>query len=53
VIQPKRPKAYHNVEGELSTFIGNTTVTIKPEGTVILKKHKKQSSKNIMKEAKN
>jgi len=41
------------VEGELSTSLGNTTVTIKPEGTVILKKHKKQSSENIKKETKN
>ncbi|KYN29808.1 PREDICTED: ribosomal L1 domain-containing protein CG13096-like [Trachymyrmex cornetzi] len=52
-VQPKRPKAYHDVEGELSTFISNTTVMVKPEGTVILKKErtkKNKSSKKITKE---
>ncbi|XP_011701618.1 PREDICTED: ribosomal L1 domain-containing protein 1 [Wasmannia auropunctata] len=44
-VQPKRPKAYRDVEGELSTFVGNTTVTVKPEGTVILNKHKKKNTK--------
>lgn len=48
-VQPKRPKAYYDVEGDLSTFVGNTTVTVKPEGTVILTKHKKRSSKKITK----
>ncbi|XP_025997320.1 ribosomal L1 domain-containing protein 1 [Solenopsis invicta] len=53
-IQPKRPKAYRDVEGELSTFVRNVTVTVKPEGTVIVKKHKKkQSSKKIVKNEKN
>ncbi|KAL0130540.1 hypothetical protein PUN28_002283 [Cardiocondyla obscurior] len=39
-VQPKRPKAYRDVEGDLSTFVCNNTVTVKPEGTVILQKHK-------------
>ncbi|XP_071639757.1 ribosomal L1 domain-containing protein CG13096 [Temnothorax longispinosus] len=51
VVQPKRPKAYRDVEGELSTFVRDTTVIVKPEGTVILNKHKKkQPSKKITKE---
>ncbi|KYN35641.1 hypothetical protein ALC56_10201 [Trachymyrmex septentrionalis] len=54
-VQPKRPKAYRDVEGELSTFISNTTVTVKPEGTVILKKeqtNQKKSSKKKLKSSK-
>lgn len=51
-VQPKRPKAYRDVEGELSTFVRDTTVTVKPDGTVTLIKHKtkKQPSKKIAKE---
>lgn len=49
-VRPKRPKAYRDVEGELSTFIHNTTVTVKPEGTIVIKKHtKKQPIKKIAK----
>ncbi|XP_012523078.1 ribosomal L1 domain-containing protein CG13096 [Monomorium pharaonis] len=49
VIQPKRPKAYRDVEGDLSTFVSNTMVTVKPEGTVIIKNTKKQRNKKIVK----
>ncbi|XP_076289276.1 ribosomal L1 domain-containing protein 1 [Lasioglossum baleicum] len=35
VVQPKRPKAYHNVTDELSTM-GDTEVTVTPEGDVII-----------------
>lgn len=42
-VQPKRPKAYRDVEGELSTFVSDTTVTVKPEGTVILKKKREET----------
>lgn len=35
--KPKRPKAYHNVEGELTTLSGNANVTVTPEGKVIVK----------------
>ena len=34
VIPPKRPKAYHDVQGELSTFSEDTVVTITPEGDI-------------------
>lgn len=53
MVKPKRPKAYRDVEGELSTFITDTTVTVKPEGTVILKKHEKPSKKITKKETEN
>ncbi|XP_020294823.1 ribosomal L1 domain-containing protein CG13096-like [Pseudomyrmex gracilis] len=47
VVQPKRPKAYRDVEGELSTFITDTKVIVKPEGDVIVvKKRKKKSTKD-------
>ncbi|XP_078053055.1 ribosomal L1 domain-containing protein 1 [Augochlora pura] len=36
VVQPKRPKAYHDVTGKLST-VDNVNVTVTPEGEVILK----------------
>lgn len=45
-VQPKRPKAYRDVEGELSTFVRDTTVTVKPDGTVTLIKHKKKKKQN-------
>ncbi|XP_072765029.1 ribosomal L1 domain-containing protein CG13096 [Anoplolepis gracilipes] len=47
VVPPKRPKAYQDVEGELSTFLGNTTVTVKPDGEVILNKEKKLQNRKI------
>ncbi|XP_076666666.1 ribosomal L1 domain-containing protein 1 [Andrena cerasifolii] len=34
VVPPKRPKAYHDVQGELSTFSGDTVVTVTPEGVI-------------------
>lgn len=47
VVQPKRPKAYRDVEGELSTFITDTRVIVKPEGDVtVIKKRKKKSTNN-------
>ncbi|KAK2588924.1 hypothetical protein KPH14_001780 [Odynerus spinipes] len=36
-VKPKRPKAYRNVEGELTTLSGDATVTVTPEGDVIVK----------------
>ncbi|KYN42322.1 hypothetical protein ALC56_03460 [Trachymyrmex septentrionalis] len=48
-VQPKRPKAYRDVEGELSTFISNTTVTVKPEGILILKKERTNENKSSKK----
>jgi len=38
VIQPRRPKAYQEVEDELSTFVRNTRVLVKPSGEVVVKK---------------
>lgn len=54
-VQPKRPKAYRDVKGEISTFLCDATVTVKPEGTVILEKRKKkkQPKKEIAKETEN
>ncbi|XP_011873513.1 PREDICTED: ribosomal L1 domain-containing protein CG13096 [Vollenhovia emeryi] len=52
-IQPKRPKAYRDVEGELSTLSYDATVTVKPEGTVIIKKHDKKVTKKTAKNLKN
>ncbi|CAK9833289.1 Ribosomal L1 domain-containing protein CG13096 [Anthophora retusa] len=34
VVQPKRPKAYTNVSGELTTRLGITAVTVTPEGNI-------------------
>lgn len=34
MVEPKRPKAYKSVEGELSTFTSNVRVTVAPDGTV-------------------
>ncbi|XP_076379258.1 ribosomal L1 domain-containing protein 1 [Megalopta genalis] len=42
MIQPKRPKAYHNVTGELSTIVDAINVTVTPEGEVVLKKRKRR-----------
>ncbi|KAJ8686317.1 hypothetical protein QAD02_022111 [Eretmocerus hayati] len=38
VVEPKRPKAYKIVEGELSTFTSNVNVIVSPDGTVALRK---------------
>ncbi|XP_015179400.1 PREDICTED: ribosomal L1 domain-containing protein CG13096-like, partial [Polistes dominula] len=38
VVKPKRPKAYCNVEGELTTLSSNAKVVVTPEGDVIVKK---------------
>ena len=38
MIPPKRPRAYKDVEGELSTFVSNIKVTVSPDGTVMLRK---------------
>ncbi|XP_014612986.1 PREDICTED: ribosomal L1 domain-containing protein CG13096-like [Polistes canadensis] len=38
VVKPKRPKAYCNVEGELTTLSSNANVVVTPEGNVIVKK---------------
>lgn len=48
VVRPKRPKAYRNVEGELTTLSGDTKVTVTPEGDVIVerKKYSTQTEKN-------
>lgn len=43
-MQPKRPKAYRDVEGELSTFTDDARVRVKPDGEVILIKRKKKST---------
>ncbi|XP_029660234.1 ribosomal L1 domain-containing protein CG13096-like [Formica exsecta] len=51
-VPPKRPKAYHEVEGELSTFLGDTTVTVKPDGEVILNKQKNLRNKKSTKKNK-
>nr|XP_050866587.1 ribosomal L1 domain-containing protein CG13096-like [Vespula vulgaris] len=37
VIKPKRPKAYCNVEGELTTLSGDTNVIVTPDGNVVVK----------------
>lgn len=37
VVKPKRPKAYCNVEGELTTLSGNANVIVTPEGDVTVK----------------
>ncbi|XP_003702567.2 ribosomal L1 domain-containing protein 1 isoform X1 [Megachile rotundata] len=34
VVEPKRPKAYRDVSGELSTTPSNTVVTVTPEGSI-------------------
>lgn len=38
IVQPKRPKAYHNVSGELTTVAGIAAVTVTPDGDIIVKK---------------
>lgn len=42
VMQPRRPKAYHNVSGELTTAPGIATVTVTPEGDITVKKIKRR-----------
>lgn len=37
IVKPKRPKAYCNVEGELTTLSGNANVIVTPEGDVTIK----------------
>ncbi|KMQ92672.1 ribosomal l1 domain-containing protein [Lasius niger] len=49
-VPPKRPKAYHDVEGELSTILRDTRVTVKPDGEVILEKKKKLRGKSAKKD---
>lgn len=51
VVHPKRPKAYQDVKGDLSTFVKDTDVTVKPDGDVIVhqitrNKDKKKFRKN-------
>lgn len=41
-MQPKRPKAYRNVSGELSTAPGIVSVTVTPEGDIITVKKKRK-----------
>lgn len=41
-MQPRRPKAYHNVSGELTTAPGIATVTVTPEGDITVKKIKRR-----------
>ncbi|XP_014474253.1 PREDICTED: ribosomal L1 domain-containing protein CG13096-like [Dinoponera quadriceps] len=38
VVNPKRPNAYRDVKGELSTFVRDTDVTVKPDGDVIVER---------------
>ncbi|XP_001603368.1 ribosomal L1 domain-containing protein CG13096 [Nasonia vitripennis] len=38
VLTPKRPKAYHEVEGELSTYTSNVKVHVAPDGSVRVEK---------------
>lgn len=38
VVQPRRPKAYRDVEGDLSTFVSDAKVIVKPEGDIILER---------------
>ncbi|XP_043488412.1 ribosomal L1 domain-containing protein CG13096-like [Polistes fuscatus] len=38
VVKPKRPKAYCNVEGELTTLSSDANVVVTPEGNVIVQK---------------
>lgn len=49
VVPPKRPRAYRDVEGELSTFTSDTKVTVKPEGDVIVVRsaRKKRPEKDV------
>lgn len=42
IVQPKRPKAYRNVSGELSTAPGIISVTVTPEGDIITVKKKRK-----------
>ncbi|XP_071878569.1 ribosomal L1 domain-containing protein 1 [Bombus fervidus] len=42
IVQPKRPKAYRNVSGELSTAPGIVRVTVTPEGNIITVKKKRK-----------
>ncbi|XP_034193427.1 ribosomal L1 domain-containing protein 1 [Osmia lignaria lignaria] len=39
--QPKRPKAYRNVSGELSTTARNVVVTVTPEGSITVQNKRK------------
>lgn len=42
IVQPKRPKAYRNVSGELSTAPGIVSVTVTPEGDIITVKEERK-----------
>jgi len=48
IIQPRRPKAYQEVEDELSTFV-KTRVLVKPDGQVVVKKSEKNKTKKTEK----
>ncbi|XP_076763842.1 ribosomal L1 domain-containing protein CG13096 [Xylocopa sonorina] len=41
VVQPKRPKAYHDVSGELTTASGIAAVTVTPEGDITVVQRKR------------
>lgn len=45
LVQPRRPKAYRDVKGMLSTFVSDTRVTVKPEGDVIVDRKRKTRKK--------
>ncbi|XP_017887539.1 ribosomal L1 domain-containing protein 1-like [Ceratina calcarata] len=47
-VRPKRPKAYHQVSGEISTVASLDSVTVTPEGDVIVQqKRKRYGKRNI------
>ncbi|KAL2730691.1 ribosomal L1 domain-containing protein [Vespula squamosa] len=50
VIKPKRPKAYCNVEGELTTLSSNANVIVTPDGNVVVKQTFSRESKDSHKE---
>lgn len=45
VVQPRRPKAYRTLEGELTTLEKDSNVLVSPEGTVTLKLTRKRKRK--------
>lgn len=42
VVAPKRPKAYNNVSGELTTAPGIDTVSLTPEGNITVTRRKRE-----------
>lgn len=40
IVQPKRPKAYRNVSGELTTIKNVASITITPEGDIHIENEK-------------